>query len=195
MHRLPFRLRCAPVRRSALALVAAVALCAAAPLAAQEEAMEAADTSPVVEMIRADWDGVSEKLTSLAEAIPEDAYGWAPAEEVRSVGEVVIHVAGPNFGLSQALLGAEAEGANPLRELGESPSKEEILAAFGASVERVDGLMAGLTEADLEKSYEAFGRQMSGYRVVNILTTHSHEHLGQLIAYARANGVAPPWSR
>ena len=156
--------------------------------------MEAADAGPVVEMIRADWDGVSEKFASLAEAIPEDDYGWAPAEDVRSVGEVVIHVAGPNFGLSRALEGGEEEG-NPLRDLGENPSKEEILAAFAASVERVDRLMAGLTEADLEASYEAFGRQMSGYRVVNILTTHSHEHLGQLIAYARSNGVTPPWSR
>ena len=26
-------------------------------------------------------------------------------------------------------------------------------------------------------------------------TTHLHEHLGQLIAYARSNGVVPPWSR
>ena len=26
------------------------------------------------------------------------------------------------------------------------------------------------------------------------LTSHSHEHLGQLIAYARANNIVPPWT-
>jgi uncharacterized damage-inducible protein DinB len=26
------------------------------------------------------------------------------------------------------------------------------------------------------------------------LVSHEHEHLGQMIAYARSNGVTPPWS-
>jgi uncharacterized damage-inducible protein DinB len=31
--------------------------------------------------------------------------------------------------------------------------------------------------------------------VLELLATHNHEHLGQMIAYARMNGIAPPWSR
>jgi uncharacterized damage-inducible protein DinB len=30
--------------------------------------------------------------------------------------------------------------------------------------------------------------------VLLLLATHSHEHLGQSIAYARSNGVTPPWT-
>jgi uncharacterized damage-inducible protein DinB len=171
-----------------LLVVLVLAVSAGAPVFAQEEAME---TSPVLEMIRGDWDNVSEKLVSLAEAIPEDKYGWAPSEEVRSVGEVLVHVAGPNIGLTRSFL---EEGENPLEGLGESPSKEEILAVLKESIDRVDQALAKINEGDLEKTYEAFGREMNGYRIVNILTSHSHEHLGQLIAYARSNGVVPPWS-
>ncbi len=28
-----------------------------------------------------------------------------------------------------------------------------------------------------------------------IVSGHAHEHLGQAIAYARSNGVVPPWSQ
>jgi uncharacterized damage-inducible protein DinB len=162
----------------------------AAPVAAQEMA-----ESPALTMMRGDWDGVTEKLVSLAEAIPEESYGWAPAEGVRSVAEVLVHVAGPNMALGQQLLGGEAEGENPVAALGPEPTKEEILAALEASIELVDKAFAGLSEEKLGSTYQAFGREMSGYRIANILTTHSHEHLGQLIAYARSNGVVPPWSK
>jgi len=193
MKRYAQRSRIAPGLRGVLLLALgalALSVVAAVPAAAEESA-----ESPVLAMIRGDWDNVSEKLESLAEAIPEEKYGWAPAEGVRSVGEVVIHVAGPNLGLGQQLLGGEAEGDNPLAALGDKPTKEQILAALRTSIERVDKAFAGLTEADLGKTYQAFGREMTGYRIVNILTTHAHEHLGQLIAYARSNGVVPPWSK
>lgn len=193
MERYGQRSEAAQVWRGALvlALVAlALSVFVTAPAAAQE-----GDESPVLAMVRGDWDRVSEKIESLADAIPEETYEWTPAEGVRSVGEVIVHVAGPNIGLSQQLLGGEAEGENPVAALGVKPTKEEVMAALRASIEQVDKAFAGLTEADLGKTYEAFGREMSGYRIVNILTTHSHEHLGQLIAYARSNGVTPPWSK
>ncbi len=192
MKRCGLRSRTASARRAVLLLVlGALALgVAAVPVAAEEEG-----ECPVVATIRGDWDGVSEKLESLAEAIPEDDYGWTPAEGVRTVGEVVLHVVGPNLALGQQLLGGEAEGDDPLAALGENPTKKQILGALRASIERVDQAFAGLSEADLGKSYQAFGREMSGYRIVNILTSHAHEHLGQLIAYGRSNGVVPPWSK
>jgi len=30
--------------------------------------------------------------------------------------------------------------------------------------------------------------------VIYILVADAHEHLGQLIAYARQNGIVPPWT-
>ncbi len=168
----------------------------AGPAYAQEggDAMMAKG-DPVLDVLRSDWDSVSDKLISLGEAIPADKYSWAPSDGVRSVGEVLVHVAGPNFALTGPLLGEESPADNPLESLGEKPTKEEILAVVKQSIERVDKALAHVTADDLGKSYPAFGRQMSGMRVIDILLSHAHEHLGQLIAYARSNGVVPPWSR
>jgi uncharacterized damage-inducible protein DinB len=180
-------------RRSATALIAVLVLAglSAGPARAQEGAMESGPGPEILEVVRSDWDSVSDKLVSLAEAIPEDAYGWAPSEEVRSVGEVIVHVTGTNHALTQVFPEA---GESPLEGLGESPSKEELLAALKESIARVDQVLAGFTVADLGTTYEPFGREMSGYRILTILTAHFHEHLGQLIAYARSNEVVPPWS-
>jgi len=188
-----FRSLLRPTLVTALALVAL--LPAAAAFAQEGDAKPMADADPVLAALRADWSTVSGKLVSLGEAIPEDKYSWAPSDEVRSVAEVLIHVSGPNIALTGSLLGDKAPADNPLKALGDKPSKEQILDALRQSIDRVTQALDGMTAADLGKSYKAFGRDMSGMRVVMILITHAHEHLGQLIAYARSNGVVPPWSR
>jgi len=49
-------------------------------------------------------------------------------------------------------------------------------------------------DSDLEASVEFFGMKMSKRAGLLLLTSHSHEHLGQLIAYARTNNIVPPWT-
>jgi hypothetical protein len=49
--------------------------------------------------------------------------------------------------------------------------------------------------AELEKPVKMFGTQTTERGVLLTTISHLHEHLGQSIAYARTNGVAPPWSR
>jgi uncharacterized damage-inducible protein DinB len=52
-----------------------------------------------------------------------------------------------------------------------------------------------MSDADLEKKVKAFGgREMTQRQLMLIILNHMHEHLGQSIAYARSNGVTPPWS-
>src|SRR5690606_42084896 len=55
--------------------------------------------------------------------------------------------------------------------------------------------MEGTDEAFLGRTVDLFGNQMSGLDLWVMTTTHLHEHLGQSIAYARSNGVVPPWSQ
>jgi uncharacterized damage-inducible protein DinB len=62
------------------------------------------------------------------------------------------------------------------------------------SIENAKATASGLSDADLNKMVKAFGRDMTQRRVLMIVQTHMHEHLGQSIAYARSNGVTPPWS-
>ena len=51
-----------------------------------------------------------------------------------------------------------------------------------------------MTNADFNKPLPKLGPDANYGDVVYILVTHAHEHLGQSIAYARVNGIVPPWT-
>ena len=60
------------------------------------------DNSAYLTAFSGDFDGASEKLHSLGEAIPEDLFDWRPAEGIRSVLEVLDHVSDANFGIARS---------------------------------------------------------------------------------------------
>ena len=142
---------------------------------------------------QSDVDGVSKKLVDLAEKMPADKYGWRPAPGVRSVSEVFMHVVGANY-LLPSFLGAKLpEGFDRGMETSVT-DKAKVVEWLKKSIENAKTVAAGVSAADLDKKVKAFGREISERRVLMIVQTHMHEHLGQSIAYARMNGVTPPWS-
>ena len=131
------------------------------------------------------------KVVQLAEAIPAEKFAWRPAPGVRSVMEVVGHVSGGNY-LFSKLLG------NPNPAAGTDPEKEtdkaKAIAALKASLEHLKKTELAVSDADLDKTADFFGRPATQRSLMVRAAGHAHEHLGQLIAYARSNGVKPPWS-
>jgi uncharacterized damage-inducible protein DinB len=189
---------------AAVAAAAAIMPLPAAPLAAQSAAQPAPAAAPaVMEVLLQDIQSVEEKLTALGEAIPEGDYAWRPGEGVRSVGEVLMHVAADNYFLP-TIAGTAAPAATGIKS-GDYPSvqayearsasKAEALAALRASFAHLEAAMSGSDQAMLDSSLNVFGNTMSGLQLWVLTTTHLHEHLGQMIAYARSNGVVPPWSQ
>ena len=127
--------------------------------------------------------------------MPADKYSWRPAPGVRSVGEVYLHVVGGNSFIPTFLGAPPMEGVS--RETEKTVTdKAQIVALSKKSIENARAAAANVPEADLNKKVKTFGgREMSERQVLLILLNHLHEHLGQSIAYARSNGVTPPWSR
>jgi uncharacterized damage-inducible protein DinB len=72
--------------------------------------------------------------------------------------------------------------------------KAQVVAALKKSVAQARQAIQGAAAADLEKTVKLFGQQRSYRSVMILIIEHASEHLGQSIAYARMNGVAPPWS-
>lgn len=136
---------------------------------------------------------VEKRLTDLAEAIPAEKYSWRPAEGVRSVREVVVHVGGANYYLP-SLIGIKPPESIAMDMEKTITEKSDAINAMKASFEHVRKGLAGMTDADLDKPAELFGNKSDVRSGLFILLSHTHEHLGQLIAYARSNGVVPPWS-
>jgi uncharacterized damage-inducible protein DinB len=138
-------------------------------------------------------DDVEEKLVSLAEAVPAEKYGWRPAEGVRSISEVYMHVAGGNY-LLPSFIGVDAP-AGISRDMEKTVTdKPKVIDAMKQSFDHLRQATLKISDADLDKKTNLFGREASYREVFLIISNHCHEHLGQSIAYARMNGVVPPWS-
>jgi len=143
---------------------------------------------------------LQDKFTALAEAMPEDTYDWQPMEGVRSVSDVYIHISADNF-FVPSLMGLEAPSGTGITDdvrtfrayQERDMSKTEALDAVDASFEFLLGSMEG-TRDELERSMMLGSSETTVGDVWIRAVVHLHEHLGQSIAYARSNGVVPPWS-
>ena len=134
-----------------------------------------------------------QELVSLAQATPADKYTWRPAEGVRSVAEVYLHVCAGNFGLT-ARAGAPPKPGFKFQGFEKSTTdKTQIIAQLKDSFEFAENGIRGLSDADLSKPSSWQQYPTVGDVILHIVA-HAHEHLGQSIAYARLNGIIPPWT-
>ncbi|MBI3792063.1 MAG: DinB family protein [Gemmatimonadetes bacterium] len=182
------------LRRSLLA----VATVAATSLSAAAQAKSA-----TVGDLMKDVEEVHSKMVQLAKAMPAASYGWRPEAGVRSVSEVFLHVASDNY-LMPTFAGVAMDPATKLSDKDfktfETFEKQKmdqagLVAALDKSFAHLAQAMAATTDAQLGNKVKMFGMEMSMRGMWIGTTTHLHEHLGQMIAYARANHVTPPWSK
>lgn len=135
-----------------------------------------------------------ERFVRLAEAVPADKYNWRPAEGVRSIGEVYAHIIAANYGIARAF------GTQPPAGI----DFKAITASAGDKAKDVQGLkdsfahfrkaILALSDTDSDKAMKMFGRPTTQRGAFIMVTGHTGEHLGQSIAYARVNGIIPPWT-
>ncbi len=164
----------------------------AAPAPAQD-AGEAPATDYAASFLR-DFERASDKLLQLAEAMPAEKYAWRPTPEVRSVSEVFVHVAAANAFLSNRAAGIEPPAGLDREAESRITDKAEVIAILKTSQELVRRALAK-RGGDFEARVDFFWGPAPVRDVFLQMAAHSHEHLGQMIAYARMAGVVPPWSR
>lgn len=174
------------------AFVGVVAFAVAAALTPAPVSAQTPSSGLQAELVGQLDDAVN-KLVQLAEAIPQDKYGWRPGEGVRSVSEVLMHVVGGNYYITTFVGVAAPSGLSRDMETTVT-DKAEVIAALKRSAEHVRTSLRAAEEADLNKPAKMFGQDTTHRNVYLTVVMHAHEHLGQLIAYARTNGVVPPWS-
>lgn len=138
-------------------------------------------------------DEIEKKLLDLAGAFPREKYVWRPGEDVRSVSEVLVHVAQSNFFIP-TLTGVKApEGLTADMEKTVT-EKGKVIAMVRQSFEHVRRAVTELSDTRLDAKVTMYGQQTTVRDVYFTAATHIHEHLGQLIAYARMNSIVPPWT-
>ena len=132
---------------------------------------------------------LSDKFSGLARVMA-GKYDWRPGEGVRSVGDVFNLIVMENGLLAGTLTGAGGgRGGAPITD------PEKMQAALKTSYATLQKTIAGLSDSDLKAPVKLFGKDMTKEGAIRYLFADQHEHLGQSIAYARTNGVTPPWSK
>jgi uncharacterized damage-inducible protein DinB len=138
---------------------------------------------------------VESKIVSLAETTPQEKYSWRPAEGVRSVSEVFVHIATTNF-FFVTMTGVKmpAGVVSPTSEKTVT-EKAKVVALLKQSFEHVRNSVTAMSDADMAKETKMLGKPATYETVLFFMANHMHEHLGQSIAYARTNAIVPPWSK
>ncbi len=131
----------------------------------------------------------------LSREIPADLYTWSPGEGVMSIGRVYMHIARYNYLYLAESMGIDAPPGVDWPNYESITEKSMVLELLGQSVEHVRTSVSGMTEADLTTPTMLYGRRVAGWAVLFQLLAHMNEHVGQSVAYARMNGIVPPWSR
>ena len=179
---------------SLLRVIAPAILCAAmaAPAAAQAPG--------VMDDLLKDVREARGKIVGLAKAMPESAWEWRPGPGARSTKEVFVHVTADNYFIpvgAGSTAPAETGIGEDYKTVGafeqRTRTREQVLAELDKSFAFLEQEMTATPEAKLATPSK--WPKMSTRQLWIASTTHLHEHLGQLIAYARSNKITPPWSR
>src|SRR5215208_5065366 len=188
--------------RAARAAMLAVSLAAFAGAAAAQDAAVPNRESAVEirKQFMTDLDTLQSRFLALAEAFPADKYAWRPAPGVRSVGEAFMHVASEFYVFTPMAYGAQRSpviprGPESFKKFEQMSSKPEVLKYLQEGFAYTKQSLAAVPADSLGGTRKLFGGDYTIVQTTLGMSGDLHEHLGQLIAYARMNGVKPPWSK
>jgi len=165
-----------------LCLMAIIATAAARPAFAQ---------ATIHGDLTKDWAGQKALLVGLASAVPEDKYGFKPTPVQRSFGEHVLHIAQINVMLTKALGGKTPEPAINMK----ATTKADMIKAMSDSFDYGAKVIAEFNNSSIQETIQApFMGPSTRARIMFFLNGHTQDTYGQMVVYARLNGVTPPAS-
>jgi len=142
-----------------------------------------------------DLQDLHKKMVALATAIPAEKYTWRPEAGTRSISELFLHVSAANHNIVAMMASITPDSAFRADGFETSTTdKAKIIQQLDQSFAYAETSVQAMTNADFARPEKKLGPLANSGDVIYILVTHNHEHFGQSIAYARMNGVTPPWT-
>jgi uncharacterized damage-inducible protein DinB len=186
------------MRRSAFAILLVLCALTILPLRATAQDNPPAAAASAVTGARSEFLAevvyYEQRYTRLAEAVPAEKYSWRPGEGVRSIGEVYAHIATANYGIARALGTPLPAGVDPKTINAAAGDKAKTIQTLKDSFAHFRVAILAIKDADLNNAQKMFGQDTTVRGAFFLVTGHFGEHLGQSIAYARQNGIVPPWT-
>ena len=166
-------------------MLTAVALALLVPSAVQAQ-------TTMMQSIKNLNDGVVGYLMSTARMVDADLYDYRPTEEVRSLGEILGHLANAQYMFCAAVAGEDSPNAQNWEE--SASDKDAIVAALVDAFAYCEGVYSRTTDAMATREMTFFGQPNTVAGVLAFNTGHNYEHYGNLVTYMRINGITPPSS-
>lgn len=129
---------------------------------------------------------MQDKIMKSADMMPESKYSYRPTKEVRSFGEIVIHLADISY-----ILCSNAKGEAPPAMGAAKGSKSEIMAYLKGSFAYCDGVYSGFTDGHLNDPGDFFGFKTNKMSILTQVGNHDALHYGNLVTYLRLNDLVP----
>ena len=180
-----------------LSLSALVCLAASSPARAQD-AISKDGAAAVKASFIADLETLHGKFVGIAEAFPQDKYTWKPMDGVRSVSEVLMLAAMEGYSFIPTSFGAKAAALGTREEMGALRTlsdKAKVIDHINKGFAHAKKELEGLDAATLTGKRKVMGKDLAVTDIALAIGGDLHEHLGQMIAYARMNKIVPPWSK
>ena len=178
-----------------LAVIASTLLLTTSTASAQD-VMTKESAAVVKAAFLADLEVMRGKFIGLAQAFPADKYTWRPMDGVRSVSEVLMLIASEGYGFAPTGLGGKAgltrEEMAPLSKV---TDKAQVIDHLTKGFAHAKKEIESIDPATLTGKRRVMGQDRALPDIVMAIGGDMHEHLGQLIAYARTNHIVPPWSK
>jgi hypothetical protein len=132
----------------------------------------------------------SNKFTGRARGMA-GRYDWKPSRAFAPSATCFNLIVMENGMLAGVLSGTPNTRAQPA-PITDPGKLQEALKTSCANLQKA---ITGLSDNDLQAHVKLFGEDMTKQDALMLILEDQHEHLGQSIAYARTNGVVPPWSK
>lgn len=147
-------------------------------------ANQAMQRSPSIKLINR-WEGINQKLAALADDLPENKFEYRPVEGIRTFAAVLRHVAFWNRYVADSVRGKKVDETT-----NELPQCE-----FSTKAQVVDAPKQSAEDASAALRQHKSGLTPEIAETLVTFIEHNCEHYGQLVVYARLNGMIPPASR
>lgn len=187
------------LRRAVATLTLASLSLVALPASAGAQDVVSKEAAAVVKAaFLADVEGMRTKFVGLAEAFPQDKYTWRPMEGVRSVSEVLMLAAMEGYSFIPTSFGGKAAALGTREEMGAMRTlsdKAKVIEHLNKGFAHAKMELEALDASTLTAKRKVMGQDMSVVQTAMAIGGDLHEHLGQMIAYARMNRIVPPWSK
>ena len=161
------------------------------PAALLAQTPPAASANPLTDSVKVQFAVIKADVAKTAAKVPEEVLSFKPTPEVRSMGQLLGHIADSQFGMCAAAAGEQPPQTGIEKS---KTTKADLTKAVNDSNAYCDKVIAGMDDKKGMEVVKFFTGPTPRLNVLTFNIAHSFEHYGNLVTYMRLKGIVPPSS-